>query len=151
HQRAAVGADLRELAALQEQARWPEAQAVLQRAEARLDWGGPDDLRKQLGRARQDLDLVIKLDRIRLRRVTSGNLPLYKTKAGGGYAKAFADSGVAEVHDPPDVVAARVRGSAVRVALMAALDDWAVCATEKGRRDWLLAVAKTADPDPHGW
>src|SRR5262249_13404594 len=44
HQRAAVGADLRELAALQEQARWPEAQAVLQRAEARLDWGGPDDL-----------------------------------------------------------------------------------------------------------
>jgi tetratricopeptide (TPR) repeat protein/tRNA A-37 threonylcarbamoyl transferase component Bud32 len=151
HQREAVGADLREVAALQEQARWPEARAVLERAEARLNGGGPDDLRGQLDRARRDLALVMELSRIRLSRITSGNLALYKTKADRGYAQAFSDAGLAKEHEPPDVVAARVLGSPVRVALMAALDDWAVCAAEKDRRDWLLAVARKADPDPDGW
>jgi serine/threonine-protein kinase len=150
HQRDTVGADLREVTALQEQARWEEARVVLERAEARLDRGGPDNLHEQLGQARHDLDLVIELDRIRLSRVTSGKLALYKTKADQGYAQAFGESGLAEVHDPPDMVAARVQRSAVHVALIAALDDWAVCATEKDRRDWLLAVARSADPDPHG-
>jgi serine/threonine-protein kinase len=151
HQRDAVGADLREVAALQSQARWEEAGAVLKRAEARLDQGGPDDLRRQLGRARHDLELVIELDRIRLNRITSGNHTLFKTKADRAYMKAFGKSGLAKEHDPPDLVAARVHESAVHVALAAALDDWAVCATDKQRRDWLLAVARTADPDPSGW
>jgi serine/threonine-protein kinase len=149
--RDAVGADLREVATLQEQARWAEARAVLQRVEARLDRGGPDDLRSQLGRARHDLDLVAELDRIRLSRLTSGKLALYKTKADRDYTRAFGDAGLAKVQDPPDMVAARVHASAVRVALTAALDDWAVCASAKDRRDWLLAVARAADPDPHGW
>jgi serine/threonine-protein kinase len=151
HQRDAVGADLREAAALQSQARWEEAGAVLKRAEARLDQGGPDDLREQLGRARHDLELVIELDRIRLNRMTSGNHTLYKTKADRAYTKAFGKSGLANEHDPPELVAKRVHESAVHVALAAALDDWAVCATDKQRRDWLLAVARTADPDPKGW
>ena len=151
HQRDAVGADLREVATLQEQARWAEARAVLQRAEARLDRGGPDDLHGRLGRARHDLDLVAELDRIRLSRLTSGKLALYKTKADRDYTKAFGDAGLAKVHDPPDTVAVRVHASAVRAALTAALDDWAVCATEKDQRDRLLAVARAADPDPHGW
>jgi serine/threonine-protein kinase len=151
HQRDAVDADLKEVAALQEQARWAEARAVLERAETRLDGSGASDLRQRFDRARQALDLVIELDRIRLSRVTSGNLALYKTKADQAYAKAFAVSGVAQVHDPPEAVAARVQESAVRVALLAALDDWAVCATDKDRRDWLLAVARTADPDPQAW
>jgi serine/threonine-protein kinase len=151
HQRDAVGADLREVAALQEQARWTEARAVLDRAEARLDKDEPDDLREQLDRARRDLDLVIELDRIRLSRVTSGNLALYKAKGDGSYEKAFEEAGLGKVHDPPDIVAARVQGSAVRVAIMSALDDWAVCAPDKDRRDWLLAVARAADPDSHGW
>ena len=30
---------------------------------------------------------------------------------------------------------------------MAALDDWAVCCTERIRRDWTLRVARGADPD----
>jgi eukaryotic-like serine/threonine-protein kinase len=136
---------------------------VLERAEARLNSGGSDDLRGQLGQARQDLDLVIELDRIRLSRFTSGNLVsrlsrftsgnwvFYRTKADREYTKAFAESGLAKVLDPPDIVAARIHASTVRVALMAALDDWAVCATDKDQRDWLLAVARIADPDPEGW
>jgi eukaryotic-like serine/threonine-protein kinase len=151
HLREAVGADLKEAAELRDSARWKEARKALDRAEVRLSWGGPSDLRQRSDQARQDLDLVIELDRIRLNRLTSGNLALYKTKADQDYAKAFADSGLAKVHDPPDLAAARVRESAVRVALTAALDDWAVCTTDKDRRDWLLAVARNADPDPQGW
>jgi serine/threonine-protein kinase len=151
HQREAVGADLREVAELQRQARWPEARAVLERAEARLDRGGPDDLREQIDRARRDLALVIELSRIRLSRLTSGKLPLYKSKADRDYAKAFDDAGLAKGQEPPDVVAARVQASPVRLALTAALDDWAVCAAEQDRRDWLLAVAHKADHDPNGW
>ena len=30
---------------------------------------------------------------------------------------------------------------------MAALDDWAVCATDARRRAWILDVARRADPD----
>jgi serine/threonine-protein kinase len=161
--REAVEADLREVEAKQQEARWAEARVALQRAEARLNGGRAEDLRRRLDQARRDLDLVIELDRIRLNRITSanvasplsrftsGNSVFYKTKADRDYAKAFGDSGLAKATDPPSIVAERIHASIVRVALMAALDDWAVCATDKDGRDWLLAVARMADPDPHGW
>jgi len=161
--RQAAEADLKEVADLQQQARWTDARGTLQRAEARLNGGGAGDLRKRIDQARHDLDLVIELDRIRLSRVTSGNvvsrlsrvtsgnMVFYRTKADRDYTKAFGESGLAKVPDPPDIVAARIHASTVRAALMAALDDWAVCATDKVQRDWLLAVARKADPDPHGW
>ncbi|HYT92769.1 MAG TPA: tetratricopeptide repeat protein, partial [Gemmataceae bacterium] len=44
-----------------------------------------------------------------------------------------------------------IRTSAVHRALVAALDDWAVCAADAGRQAWLLEVARLADPDPEGW
>jgi serine/threonine-protein kinase len=161
--RQAVEGDLREVADLQRQARWNDARGTLKRAEARLNGGGAGELRRRIDQARRDLDLVIELDRIRLSRVTSGNvvsrlsrvtsgnLLFYRTKADREYTKAFGDSGLAEVTDPPDMVATRIHASTVRVALVAALDDWAVCATDKVQRDWLLAVARLADPDPQDW
>src|SRR5207245_1461328 len=115
HQREAVEVDLKELAGLQASARWPEARAMLDQANARLGGGGPDDLRQRLGRARHDLDVVIELDRIRLSRVTSGNLALYKTKADRDYTKVFGDSGLGKAQDSPDLVAARIQGSPVHV------------------------------------
>jgi serine/threonine-protein kinase len=167
HRQEAAEADLKEVANLQQQARWTEARGTLQRAEARLNGGGTTDLRKRIDQARHNLDLVIELDRIRLSRVTRGNvsgnvlsrrsrvtpgnLVFYRSQADQDYRKAFGDSGLAKVPDPPDMVAARIQASTVRVALLAALDDWAICATEQDRRDWLLAVARIADPDPHGW
>ena len=41
-----------------------------------------------------------------------------------------------------------VSASPVRAALVAALDDWASCADRSGSADWVLAVARLADPDP---
>jgi tetratricopeptide (TPR) repeat protein len=46
------------------------------------------------------------------------------------------------------VVAERVRASAVRAEVVAALDDWAGIAGDGPRRVWLLAVVLAADPDP---
>jgi serine/threonine-protein kinase len=150
--RYAVEGDLREVADLERQARWTEAGVALQRAEARLNGGGADELHQRLSQARSDLDLVIELDRIHLNRVTSaGDLAYYKSRADRQYTSAFENSGLVKAQDPPDVVAARVNASAVRVALIAALDDWAVCATDKSRRDWLLVIARETDPDPLGW
>jgi serine/threonine-protein kinase len=152
--RQAVETDLREVAGLQQQARWSGARAALQTAEARLGAGqlGDASLRQRIDQARRDLDLVIQLDRIRLNRATSSDdLAYYKSRADRQYTSAFENSGLAKVPDPPSVVAARVNASGVRLALLDALDDWTVCATDKSRRDWLLAVARETDPDPFGW
>jgi serine/threonine-protein kinase len=152
--RQAVEGDLREVAVLQRQARWTDARAALERAEARLGAGelGDGGLRQRINQARRDLDLVIELDRIRLSRATrADDLLYYKSGADRQYLSAFEDSGLANGADPPDVVAARVNASAVHVALLAALDDWTVCVTDRSRRDWLLAIARETDPDPLGW
>lgn len=46
--------------------------------------------------------------------------------------------------------AEQLRNADTKPALVAALDDWAVCAQEPGRRAWLLEVLRSADPDPSG-
>jgi serine/threonine-protein kinase len=147
----AVEADLKELARLQDQARWKEAQATLERAESLLAVGGPAELRGRLGQARTDLDLLIQLDTIRLRRVTSGELPFYRDRADAEYQSAFHTAGLFRVNDHPKSVAAVVKASAVHGALVAAMEDWAVCCADKPRRDWLLEVARQAAADPQGW
>jgi serine/threonine-protein kinase len=150
-QRNAIEGDLQKISQLQEQARWADARVALQQAEARLDGSGEADLRQRLSQARGELDLVSELDRIHLSRATSSsNLPYYKSKADQQYLTAFEKSGVTSVHERPDVVAAHVKTSTIRLALIAALDDWAVCTMDKSRRDWLLLIAREADPDALG-
>jgi serine/threonine-protein kinase len=127
------------------------AELLRERAEARLNGGGAADLRQRLSQVRSDLDLVFELDRIHLNRATSSNnLAYYKSKADQQYRTAFEKSGLAAVNERPDMVAARVKVSAVHLALIAALDDWAVSATDRSRRDWLLLIVREADPDPLG-
>ncbi len=151
HRRDAVEADLKELAGLQASARWVEARTALKLAEARLEGGGPDDLRRRLEQTRRDFDLVIQLDTIRLKRVTRGELAFYKAQANRHYAEAFQQAGLGTVLDPPSHVAARIDTSAVRGALVAALYDWVSCTADREERGWLLAVARQVDPDPDGW
>jgi serine/threonine-protein kinase len=151
HQRDAIEADLKDVAGLQDGARWADARAALERAETRLAGGGPGDLRRRLGQARRDLDLVVQLDSIRLKRVTRGELAFYKARANREYAEAFQQAGLRTDHDPPAGVAARIDASAVRGALLAAVHDWAVCAADKAQRDWLLEVARQTDAVSDVW
>jgi serine/threonine-protein kinase len=152
--RQAVEADLREVVERQEQAQWTAARTALERAEAHFDGSEPGDLRRRLDQALHDLDLVVQLDDIHLNRVSSVEVEDFNNApadADRDYETAFRKAGLGNVHDDPEEVAARVRGSAVRGALVAALDDWAVSVTDMARRRWLLAVARRADPDPDGW
>ena len=149
--RHAVEADLKDVGQAQQQARWAAARTALDRAEARLGISGPTDLQKQLEQARHDLDLVIRLDAIRLRRVTQGAPAIYKVQANRKYQQVFREAGVGTITDPPEHVAVTIRQSSVQSALVSALDDWMVCAAAAEQRKWLIDVAQQAEPDRQGW
>ena len=130
---------------------------MLRRARLRLGDDGPAELRRRLARASQDLDVVRRLDSIRLRRalvLTVVKRPILARRPGDGpppalaYEATFRDAGLGAVRDDPASVATRVAASPVHTELIAALDDWAACAADRDLRAWILAVARLADPDP---
>jgi serine/threonine-protein kinase len=133
---------------MQGQARWAEARAVLEQAEDRLGEGGPPDLRGRLKRARKDLDLVARLDAIQLQGTTLVEGRFDFATADREYEKEFRKAGLGEVGEDTAAVAARVRASGARQALVDALDDWAIIPQQGARLDWVLGVARQADPDP---
>jgi serine/threonine-protein kinase len=149
--RQGVEAALAKVSDLQGQSRWAEARAVLEEAERRLGEEDAGDLRRRLEQAGTDLDLVGRLDRIRVDKAKIVANKLAYPQVDRLYATAFREAGLAEENEEPDAVATRLRDSAVRPALVAALDDWAATTDQAGRQAWLLAVARAADPDPGGW
>jgi serine/threonine-protein kinase len=150
-QRNAVEADLKEVAELEENGRWTDAQTALELAEARLGWGGSAELRQRLGQAQRDLDLVIELERIRLKRMTRGDLPYYRAQTDRAYTHMFQKAGLGTIQDQPSRVAERIDSSAVRGALVAALLDWAVCASDPEQRSWILEVVRQTISDTSSW
>jgi serine/threonine-protein kinase len=106
-------------------------------------------LRRQLEADEKDRRLVARLDAIRLKAATLVENRFDTAGADRAYGAAFRKAGLGRVGQDPRVVAARVRASAVRGALVAALDDWAVNLWRPRKRlAWVLAVARLADPDP---
>ncbi len=95
--RSAAEAALEEVDRLAEQAHWLEARGALDRAEARLGEAGTADLRHRLARWRADLDLVDRLERIRLERARVVSSRLDHGGADSHYARAFAEAGLGEV------------------------------------------------------
>ena len=129
---------------LRQQGRWDEALAVLEQARQRLDErDGPvcDDVR----RAVAELELVGRLERVRLRAATWTGRSLDWARADREYEAEFRAAGLGGPDEPPEPVAERVRDSGVRAALVAALDTWALCTADPARRDWARAVAQGAD------
>jgi tetratricopeptide (TPR) repeat protein len=149
--REAVAAALQQADALRLQGRWLEAKAVLLQAETRLDDPGPDDLRQdlrqQLQRARAALDVVIRLEGIRLKRASMVDGTIDYGAAAGEYAAAFAEAGFA-VEGDLEALAARLRDSPVRAQLVAALEDWAIATRDLAGRARLMFLARRADPEP---
>ncbi len=151
-----VEADLREADRLQQQSALPEAGAALKQARSRLGDGGPFWLYPAVEAARRDHEFLVRLEAIRLNRYTLAEGQLHhgallrfnKARADRDYAEAFRDQGLGEPGDDPEGVAARVRASQWAAHIVAALEDWAVCAADPARQDWLLGVARRADPDP---
>src|SRR5262249_5074645 len=127
----------------QGEARWGEAQAVLDQAHSRLGQGGPD-LRDRLARTQRELNLVQRLDTVRLKRAIVVEGHFDDAGADRGYEEAFREAGMMGVGGDAAEAAAWVRDAAVREALVAALDDWAPRARGRERRAWLLEVARRA-------
>jgi serine/threonine-protein kinase len=151
----AVRADLREADRLQQQSALSEAGATLEQARSRLGEGGPFWLYPVVEAARRDHRFLVRLEAIRLNRFTlvvgqrnhAAQLRFNRDRADRDYAEAFRDQGLGEPPDDPEGAAALVRASNWATPIVAALDDWAVCAADPARQDWLLDVARRADPD----
>ena len=151
----AVEAVLGEVVRLQQQSALPEARVSLEQAQIRLGDDGPARLRSLVDQARRDQQLLERLEAIRMARSTfvegRDNYPaevrFNNARADRDYQTAFRDVGLGKPPEDPDGAAGRVKASAVRVPLVAALDDWAVCSPDRARRDWVLRVAGGADPD----
>jgi len=149
--------DLQEAARFEGASLWPEAQAALARAEVRAANGVSPQLHGRIDQGFRELQLVSRLDKIRLDRVGRGWDPRFH--ADEDYEKAFVDAGLGPVGDDPADVAARIRALPIRNALVGALDDWPLCfytASQKDpalarRASWLREVAQRSDPDPTGW
>ncbi len=138
---------------------------MLGRAKDRLHQFVPPELRDRLRAAFDTLELVTRLDAIRLEcalvkpppdllnnpALPVSVLPRHGQAAGGDalsgrlYEQAFRAAGIGAPGDDPAAAAARVRAAPVRGALVAALDDWATCAPDREQRDWILAVANICD------
>jgi serine/threonine-protein kinase len=148
--RQGVETNLQTAAALRDQARWATARQVLARTRERLGETGPADLHEQLGQATAALELAARLDDIRQKRSVIVEGKFDTATALREYPAAFAEAGLGRVGDDEAAVAARVRGSAVKAQLVAALDDWASITHREEDRllRWLLGVARQADPAP---
>jgi tRNA A-37 threonylcarbamoyl transferase component Bud32 len=93
-QRRGVETALKEVARLQQQARWAEARVALEQAEGRLGEGGADSLRGRLEQVRRELDLVADLDAIRLTRAAWVGGRLDRAGKDQQYEQAFHAAGM---------------------------------------------------------
>ncbi len=143
--RQGVEAALEQVAHLRGQGRWPEAGAVLAQAESRVEDANSVALREQLQQARADLKLAAALEDVRLKRAILVDGKFDLVGAAEAYAAVFAGAGL--VGDQ-EQLASRLRASAIREQLVAALDDWAWVTPEAGERARLLRLARQVDPDP---
>ncbi|QDS88569.1 Serine/threonine-protein kinase PknB [Rosistilla ulvae] len=132
------------------QGRYAESLALL----GKLGDGGHVDLRQRIDQAITNLDFIEELASLSLNRfaVIDGRYDRAHNQAVADqrYEAIFEELGMGSVHDDPTGVANRVKGSEAKLPLIAALDDWAVCANAGDRRNWVLAVARAADPDSTG-
>jgi serine/threonine-protein kinase len=134
------------------------ARAALTRAQKLAD-GEPDlldptlggrlqTLNAQLAADRQAYQLADKLDAIRLEAYTWTEEKFHTKAAGPRYAAAFQEAGLGVDQGTTAELAAKIRQSPARYALVAALDFWADVAADATLQQHLLAVARLANPDP---
>jgi eukaryotic-like serine/threonine-protein kinase len=67
------------------------------------------------------------------------------------YEEAFREAGFDEVGSPPEGLAAKIKASDIRNALLVALDNWSFCARDPRRWRWASDVSQQAGGDTAGW
>src|SRR5262245_46331412 len=129
---------------LMQQGRLEEARALL----LQLGDGGFEDLRLQIEHAVADLDLAQTLSDLRLQHATIAGSTLNLEGTDRDYRAAFVKAGLDLDLQPAPVVAKHIAESPIRVTLVSALDDWAMCPSDPAACGRILEVARRADPDP---
>jgi serine/threonine-protein kinase len=145
-----VDTALAEAALLQGQGNWHEALSAARRAEALLAGGGPAALRRRALQVRQDLEMVVQLEAIRLPQENDAGGMIDTDRADAAYARAFRAYGLDVAELEPADAAERIAASAVRPQLVAALEDWSSMKRKDPQgKAHLLAAARLADPDEY--
>ena len=126
-----------------------EARQLLEQVRRRVERVGPDDLRRQVDRATADSNLVERLDDARTQAANLVDTDGVFSPAAAEplYTAAFADAGLGREGDDSAAVAAAVRASAVARKSSLRSMTGASLTPDLQRREWLLAVARGADPD----
>jgi tetratricopeptide (TPR) repeat protein len=146
--RAEVSTAVAQAVRLRQGLQFGEARELLGQAQRRLGADGPADLRERVNRALDDTALAQRLDGARQRASAAVEGKWDFAGAAQDYAAALEGAGLGRAGEDAGAVAARVRASAVRDEVVAALDHWASITRDGPRRAWLLAVARAADPGP---
>jgi serine/threonine protein kinase/Tfp pilus assembly protein PilF len=125
---------------------WAEAKAALDQAGRRLEDIRDRDLDDVLRQARSELALAERLELSRMERAARDWARADYGRAAREYAAAFAATRLTPSDDP--ALADRIRRSAIREQVLAALDDWALVADDERLRARALKLARLLDPDP---
>ena len=141
---------LHEAQALQEQRKWTEALAAVNHAQILLTGGGDAGIQQRVRDRAADLELLVKLEAARMRRIGVRNNTLDNQSADAAFAQAFRDDGFDVAALDPRDAGRLLQPRAVRVELAAALDAWAEVLRPLRRPAWKdrLATARVLDPDP---
>ncbi len=140
----------READQLREQGSYFEALLAAKRAEALAASAGSQALIDRSEAHRQELEMVLRLEEIRLPRARDGKEGDYDHAwADESYAEAFREYGIDVEALEPAEAAELVRARPIWLELAAALDYWARERETAKRPAWqrLIAVARLADPD----
>ena len=132
------------------QGRWNEARAALERASLQLGDRGPTEVRLRLEKDNRHLELVAQLDSIELNLANVEGNPS-QSEIEDAFRPIFTavrfdlftrDKAAAEME---------VKTSPIRVALVAALNDWAFTNQDEAQSTWLRDVASASNENPTQW
>jgi tetratricopeptide (TPR) repeat protein/tRNA A-37 threonylcarbamoyl transferase component Bud32 len=142
---------LEETHSFYKQDKLPDAMAAVKRAKGLLaSSGGSEELQQRVEQWRKHLDLVARLEEIRLERAALKGGDFDWAGADRAYQQAFRGYGLDLDALGPDEAVERIGDSAIKDNLVAALDDWAQVKRAARLPGWegLLAVVRRADPNP---
>jgi tetratricopeptide (TPR) repeat protein len=135
-----------------EEGKWPESAAWAERADGILAGGEKHPAgRSRLQAIRADLDMVARVQEIRIRQSQVRDEGFDIAAADPEFAQAFRDYGIDVEALDVDQAAAAIRARPIWLELVLALDDWAVARRNRqpdaNHQRHLLAVARAADDD----
>ena len=145
-----VKADLLQVDDLERHGKWDEARNALLRANIELNNHGPAELRDQLDQDKRDLDLVARLESIKLVHPNTF-VNVEKADIDNSYSAAFKDAGLELFGNDTASVAIRMKNSPVHQALTDAIDDWITIRGDWPNRRWLLEVVMLSDQNLTEW